>query len=230
MDQHRTLKGAGLSQLIAGCSQEQAQLSPTNEYCFELFRRALDQGNERAWINIQQQFRPLFIRWVLESVAVEVDHFIVEDMLQVALERFWLALSVSERPLAERFPYLGALLKYMKLCIKSACWEWQRGEMRQDRIHRRLVAATFAAPVQRPLEQLWVQKAEAARRDGVRRWLLEHCQDEAEMLVYRLTYEEELKPRQIAARYPEYFPAVEDVYRIKLRLYRRVQRAFECEE
>jgi hypothetical protein len=29
--------------------------------------------------------------------------------------------------------------------------------------------------------------------------LAEYCQDEAEMLVYRLTYEEDLKPRQIVA-------------------------------
>ena len=64
----------------------------------------------------------------------------------------------------------------------------------------------------------------------MRHWLAEHCWDEAELLVYRLTYEEDLKPRQIVAQHPEHFPAVQDVYRIKLRLYRRVQRTFDWEE
>ncbi|MCA9900457.1 MAG: hypothetical protein KC433_19835 [Anaerolineales bacterium] len=40
----------------------------------------------------------------------------------------------------------------------------------------------------------------------------------------------ELKPRQIVARHPEHFPDVKDVYRIKLRLYRRIQRKFDWEE
>lgn len=225
MNQHQSLKGASLSQLIAGCSQEQTQTSATNDYCFELFRRALDLGNEVAWATIQQQFHPLFVSWVLESVTAEVDHFMVEDMLQVALERFWLALSSADQPLAERFAYLGGLLKYMKLCIKSACIEWQRGEMRQNRIHKQLVTVTFSVPVQRPLEQLCIHKEHTARCEGVRIWLETHCQDEAEKLVYQLTFEEELKPRQIAARHPDHFPDVKDVYRIKLRLYRRIQRA-----
>ena len=82
----------------------------------------------------------------------------------------------------------------------------------------------------RPLEQLWSQKVHDSRCTAVRRWLAEHCRNEAELLVYRLTYEEELKPRQIVAQHPEHFPAVQDVYRIKQRLFRRIQRSFACEE
>ena len=82
----------------------------------------------------------------------------------------------------------------------------------------------------RPLEQLWSQKVHDSRCTAVRRWLAEHCRNEAELLVYRLTYEEELKPRQIVAQHPEHFPAVQDVYRIKQRLFRRIQRSFAWEE
>ena len=102
----------------------------------------------------------------------------VEDLLQIALERFWVCLSDSERP----------------------------------------------------LEQLWSQKAHDSRCTAVRHWLAEHCRNEAGTLVYRLTFKEELKPGQIVARHPEYFPNAQDVYRIKQRLYRRIQRAFEWEE
>jgi hypothetical protein len=230
MNQHYTLDNASLSQLSAGCCQEQTQISATCDCCFELFRRALELGDDHAWFAIQQQFRPLFVRWILETAIVGVDHFVVEDLLQVALERFWCALSASERPLANRFSHTGKLLKYMKRCVQSACLEWQRGETRQFHTQRMLTIDTFAASGQRPLEQLWSQKVYASRCTAVRHWLAEHCRDEAELLVYRLTYEEELKPRQIVAQHPEHFPDVEDVYRIKLRLYRRIQRAFEWEE
>lgn len=84
--------------------------------------------------------------------------------------------------------------------------------------------------LRRPLEQHWSQKVHASRCTAVRHWLAEHCRNEAETLVYRLTFEEELKPGQIVARYPEHFPNVQDVYRIKQRLYRRIQRSFEWEE
>jgi hypothetical protein len=229
MNQHRTLDKASLPHLIAGCCQEQTQISPKRGCCFDLFCRAFDLRDERAWFAIQQQYRPLFFRWAFESFTVEVDHFVVEDLLQVALERFWVCLSAAERPLTERFSHTGELLKYMKQCIKSACREWQRDEMRQHRLQNRLAVA-IDAPVRRPLEQHWSQKAHDSRCTAVRHWLEEHCRNEAELLVYRLTYEEELKPRQIVAQHPEYFPAVQDVYRIKQRLYRRIQRTFAWEE
>lgn len=229
MNQHRSLNRASLPQLIAGCCQEQTQILSKRGCCFELFRRAFDFGDDHAWFAIQRQYRALFIRWVLESITIELDHFVVEDLLQNALERFWCALAASERPLAERFTYTGELLKYMKLCVRSACREWQRGEYRRHRLQERLALAADA-PAPRPLELLWSQKVQANHCTMVRHWLEVHCQDEAEKLVYRLTYEEELKPRQIVAQHPEYFPAVEDVYRIKQRLYRRLQRAIERQE
>ncbi|GJM40876.1 MAG: hypothetical protein DHS20C20_11580 [Ardenticatenaceae bacterium] len=230
MNQAKSPKDASISQLMTGCSQEQTQGTLTKEYCFELFRRALDLGNEQAWAKIQQQFHPLFKSWVYELATFPVDSFVVEDMLQIALERFWRALSTSDQPLAERFPYFGALLKYMKLCVKSACHEWQQTELRQHRIQQQLVTVSFSTPVTRPLEQLWVHKEHLARCEGLRFWLKTHCQDEAEKLIYQLTFEEELKPRQIVARHPEHFPDVKDVYRIKLRFYRRVQRTFDLGE
>ena len=227
MNQHHTLINATLAELFSGCCQEQAKgvKDKSSGYSFELFRRALEQHDNDAWFGIQQQFRPLFARWVLEAAHFELDHFRVEDLLQTALARFWYALSDSDQPLAERFPCAGALLKYMKCCVQTACLEWQRGELRQQRLERRLALATIIDMPQRPLEADWLQKAHISRCEDVRHWLEECCQDEAEKLVYRLTYEENLKPRQIAAQHPGQFPAVQDVYRIKLRLYRRIQRA-----
>lgn len=42
----------------------------------------------------------------------------------------------------------------------------------------------------------------------------------------QLTYKHQPKPGQIVTRHPDHFPDVQDVYRIKLRLYRRIQRSF----
>jgi hypothetical protein len=229
MNQYRTLNKVSLPQLIVGCRQEQTNISSVRGCCFELFRRAIELGDDHAWFAILQQYRPLFARWVLESVTVEVDHFVVEELLQISLARFWHYLVAAERPLAARFSHTGQLLKYMKQCVRSACREWQRGEYRQVRLQQRLVVAVDV-PVRRPLEQHWSQKAHETRCTAVRHWLEEQCQDEAERLVYQLTYEEDLKPRQIVAQHPEHFPAVQDVYRIKQRLFRRIQRAFAWEE
>ncbi len=229
MNQHRTHDKVSLPQLIAGCRQEQTQISPKRGCCFELFRRAIDLGDDHAWFAVQQQYYSLFVCWTVEFLTVDIDHFIVEDLLQIAMERFWYRLSAAERPLTERFSHTGELLKYMKCCIKSACREWQRREYRQHRLQQQLVL-TVDAPVRRPLEQHWSQKVHASRCTAVRHWLAEQCRNEAELLVYRLTYEEDLKPRQIVAQHPEHFPAVQDVYRIKQRLYRRIQRSFAWEK
>jgi hypothetical protein len=230
MNQHRTPNKASLLQLIAGCRQEQTQISPKRGCCFDLFRHAIELGDDHAWFAIQQQYYPLFVHWAVESLTVDVDHFVVDDLLQIALERFWCAPSAAERPLAERFSYTGQLLKYMKQCIRTACCEWQRSEHWQQRIQQQLTLTMIAPPTPRPLEQHWSQKAYASRCTAVRHWLAEHCCNEAELLVYRLTYEEALKPRQIVAQHPEHFPAVQDVYRIKQRLFRRIQRSFAWEE
>ncbi|MCB8977892.1 MAG: sigma-70 family RNA polymerase sigma factor [Ardenticatenaceae bacterium] len=226
MNSQQTLIAASLSDLISSCCKEQNRLVPAQGICFELFRRAIELGDDPAWFAVQQQFRPLFVRWVYESYRGVLDHFMVEDLLQTALERFWCALAASPVPLADRFACTGALLKYMKQCIRSACREWQRSEMRAYRLHQRLAADAQSTPEPRPLERLWTQKAAAVQQENLRRWLQEQCQDEAEKMVYRLSFEEELKPGQIVTRHPEHFPDVQDVYRIKLRLYRRIQRSF----
>jgi len=112
----------------------------------------------------------------------------------------------------------------------GACREWQRGELRAHRLHQRLAADAPPTPEPRPLEQLWTQKAAAVQQENLRRWLQEQCQDEAERMVYQLSFEEELKPGQIVTRHPDHFPDVQEVYRIKLRLYRGIQRTFDWGE
>ena len=86
MNQHRTLDKASLPQLIAGCCQEQTQISSKRGCCFELFCCALELGDDQAWLAIQQQYYPLFTCWAVESLTAKADHFVVDERLAMEVD------------------------------------------------------------------------------------------------------------------------------------------------
>jgi RNA polymerase sigma factor (sigma-70 family) len=210
--------------IAAGCRDEARR--PRREergYCFELFRRALDEGSQPAWQAIAAQYNNLILDWV--HAAGPPDPAEVEDAAREALERFWRTLAGRGEPVASRFAHTGALLKYLQQCAVSTVLDRRRREGRSARLTARLQAYEGLAPPLAGPEEAAVERAERAEQVArVRAWVAA-VGDPAEQRVIRLSFADGLTPAEIAARFPAEFADAQSVRQIKERVLRRARRA-----
>lgn len=215
-----------LETVIEGCQAESNRpRSQEAGYCFELFRRALEEQQSAAWAAIDNQYKNLILHWIY-CCAPTLSRDEVEEIVPQTLPKFWRILHKSANPLAERFEHVGALLNYLKQCAISVLRDHERRTKRRQRLHVRL-----SAPDQTLLRQPETEQELLARIDReqlvalVRRWVETYVTDPQERRVLSLSFEVGLTPKQIAEQYTDEFGDVQTVRRIKERILKRAKRA-----
>lgn len=194
-----------------------------DRYCFELFRRALQLRNEYAWAALFEHYGNLVRGWIRRCPGSESVHLSIDEMMTLSFERFWHAIALKER-FAE-FESLPALLQYLRTCCSSVVRDrlrYQRFEYVLDDLEPDLPFPGGDEPSKTFLE---IEQAAAF-------WtmVLDLLQDEQEKRVVIASFVYDMAPRQIQARYPEDFPAVEAVYRIKRNVINRLRRVEELRD
>ena len=223
------VNNSSLQHIIIGCYQEsQAQNQTEKGYCYELFRRALDLNDQEAWVALIEQYQNLINFWIRKGTTRSLDEDILADLQQNTLERFWRTLSKKNAPqIKNKFNHVGAILKYLNKCAISSCVEWNRVQQRNQRIHEKLQTTTNISFTQNVIEEKSSLMQRQSHLQTVKDWLQTANLTDEEQLLYRLSYRDGLKPSAIAKQYPAIFPTAKDVYRVKLRLIKRIQRAIE---
>jgi DNA-directed RNA polymerase specialized sigma24 family protein len=92
-------------------------------YCYELFRRALLERNQRAYECLYTQYQPLVAGWVERHPSFPGADEEVQYFVNRAFEKMWHALGAEK---FSRFGDLKALLSYLKLCTHSAVIDFAR--------------------------------------------------------------------------------------------------------
>jgi len=190
--------------LAARCHDEMAksrQRQPADDqYCFELFRRALGLRDAAAWDAICQQYGHLVQSWLA------VDDPDTEALVNETFARFWQQIPPDR--FQHDFHHLGAVLGYLRKCARSAVVTHWRQEKRQAEIAKLLADRQASSPQRDPLLSLDAQELAAYVKARL---------DEREWLVIMLSFVHGLKPRQIYERYPTRFTSPHEVSRIKER-------------
>jgi DNA-directed RNA polymerase specialized sigma24 family protein len=220
------IKALPLTKLAQRCAREtrlffQGQSNDTG-YCFELFRLAFEDGDQEAWSRIYDQYRPLVTGWVKQHTAFCASDEEAQYFVNRAFEKMWGAMTPAK---FSRFSDLKFLLRYMQTCVHSVVVDHVRavrqsvlvllieGLADEDMIGKGVFVESLA------LAQVYRQ--EVWREISVR------LHNEEERLVVYCTFILALKPRKIHARYPERFPDVSDVYRVKENVLSRLRRDVE---
>jgi RNA polymerase sigma factor (sigma-70 family) len=193
-----------VSALAARCHDEMAksrQRQPADDqYCFELFRRALVLRDAAAWDAICQQYQRLVQSWLA------VDDSAAEALVNDTFARFWQQIPPDR--FQHDFHHLGAVLGYLRKCARSAAITHWRQEKRQAEIVKLLAGRQTGSPESDPLRGLDAQELAVYVKARL---------DEREWLVIMLSFVHGLKPRQIHERYPTQFTSPHEVSRIKER-------------
>ena len=181
------------------------------QYCYELFRCALVQRREEAWAAIYEQYHRLVYHWLghtSEDSDILVNH---------VFDRFWRALTPERFP---DFDSVKALLGYLKRCAQGVAIDARRKEERREARNAALVqmeraAARRVSDLSKVLDDIVSEQLYAHVTQALR--------GKEERLVFRATFEWEMKPAQIAARWPNTFDDARHVSRIKERILRRLR-------
>lgn len=216
-----------LDDVIERCADQTrryfSRLAFDPQHCFELFRRALGEGNERAWDAVFRQYRDLVAGWVRNHPEVLRNNNEIQDYVNRSFERMWAAVS---RTKFERFSSLSAVLAYLKMCVHSAIVEDARKASLLDRAVALddappgIEAETSAPAETAPERIVLTREARGAVRDAVNARL----QNKKERLVVHCLFELDLKPKAICARHPGVFADVDEIYLIRQRVLERLSR------
>jgi RNA polymerase sigma factor (sigma-70 family) len=135
-----------------------------------------------------------------------------EDIAQRAWEKFMRAAP----EVFERLMGMPAILGYLKRCVRSVFIDQMRKAKSDEKTETLLKREWVQVPSPEKLVLDSIFSEQFAEQVYAQL-------DEQEFLVFRLTFELDMTPRQIVEQYPHIFPDVHAVYRIKERAFRRLR-------
>lgn len=217
-----------LSIIIEGCrkiSRQRKREPAEKKYCFELFRRAIEERQNQAWTALKQQYDGLIHHWIIGCSSTPLSWQDREDLIQDTWSNFHRALKKYDISLTEHFEHVGALLKFLHNCAYTVTIKHWKRHQKAKRLQEELIeigTKVAEAPEEATLKRIVTD----TQRTALRMWREQHVTSTHEQVVFDCSFKEGLKPKQIAESYPEMFPDTKAVYRIKENLIKRVKRYF----
>src|SRR5579863_2703942 len=131
-----TLSQMNLSSLSTRCSHEMSKRrrkeSFDDAYCLEIFRRAIVQGIDQAWVVLQERFSDSIRIWlhIHPRNDVALRHDSEENYIAMTFSRFWHA--VHDQKL--EFQSLVAALSYLHATLNGIIMDTMRSQMRSKEV------------------------------------------------------------------------------------------------
>ncbi len=229
MDLSRTSVG----DLAAACRRETDRFrsgqTAADEYCFELFRRAICDRNDAAWEAVVVQYRGVVLTWVQRHGGATVEDS--DYWVNRTFDRFWSAMRPERFGLFEGLP---RVLKYLQMCAATAVLDELRSQRAtaHDSLDQ-LFSTGHGAEREASSVELSDPGGADAEASAVERlagqelWgaIAAEVPDEAERTVLYCSFALGMKPAEIAGKRPDLFAGVPDVYRIKRNVLERLRRS-----
>ncbi|MGB1249335.1 MAG: RNA polymerase sigma factor [Candidatus Promineifilaceae bacterium] len=200
-------------ELATLCDQRKKQ-PEYNEACMELFRRAIIEQDNEAWVLIYANFEKLIGHWISRKTIPEDSE--INDLVHDAWERFVRYYSAEHYRKAEAFPYIVA---YLRRCADTAVQEAIRKSQKEARVKENdseILEYRLSNDDQSAGEKL----------DNESAWdtIMAYCKDEKERIVLYQTIVHDMKRREILKAYPHLFKNENDLKQVKQTLMKRLKR------
>jgi hypothetical protein len=184
-----------------------------DRFALELFKRAVVDGENSAWIALQGIFHTQVIVWCRS--AARCPSADPEDLACATWERFWRSFTPAKLAAAG---HCAGVMSYLKLCARSAAAD-------EARSYRGLVSLDDS-PLERADAAPILDEAAVDRDARARFWSIVNASlhDERERVLAYLSYELDLKSTEIQSKRPDLFPSVTDVYQVARNVLDRLKR------
>jgi hypothetical protein len=209
-----------LSALIRRCAAESDRFyrgAPHDtRYSYELFRRAVVERDEGAWVFVYQHYSSLVEGWVRRCGAFSQSGESSDFFVAGAFAKFWRA--VTPERFAD-FATLAALLHYLHLCTTSVVIDSVRAQSWAEILPEEQVYHSrmpHYAPDEEALSRV--------EREEFWRFIASQLNGDDERAVMHDSFVLGLTPRAIFARHSDLFASVNDVYNVKRNVLGRLGR------
>ncbi len=186
--------------------------------CYELFRRALLERDQRAYECLYTQYQPLVAGWVERHPGFPAAGEEAQYFVNRAFEKLWHALTPEK---FHRFPDLKSVLSYLKLCTHSVVIDHARARQHAllDEESSDATLATQAAG-----GDVEDDAIERSQQQEFWRQINLRLADEKEQAVVFGSFVLAMKPAELQVRYAHLFGDVREVYRTKQNVLDRLRR------
>ncbi len=213
---YEALRQMDLSSLADRCGDEMKRQRRReafdDQYCLEIFRRAILQGADQAWTVLQQCFGETVRVWLRShpSCDLALRRDSEENYIALTFSRFWYAV----RDQQWEFQTLYAALSYLRATLNGIII---------DILRTHLGAKEVPLPeADSPDEP--VVSDEPGDEQAVWKSLQDLIPEPREQRLFYLLYYCGFKPREIAARCPQAFHDVKEIYRLNHNILERLRR------
>jgi len=191
-------------------------------YCFEIWRRAIQQRDHDAWEAVFNTYSSFVRNWLQKQTKNRPSIRFDEDALLNGV--FFRLLRFVTPEKFGNFPNLSALLKYLQMCCLTEVQDTVRDQQARffDISLERNVGGEDdnnndgeLSPANRISSDEDVERSATERSDRAPFWevVARHLPDEADKLAVYARFVHQMPPREIAQTYPQYFADVDGVYR-----------------
>ena len=187
-----------------------------SSYCFELFRRAIQESNQSAWESICIQYQPLVTGWVKKHRGFETTGEQIEYFVNGAFGKIAATLTPVR---FDGFPNIGSLLRYLKMCVHSVIVDYQRTVERAN--FYPLEDAAEEASTEPATED---QALDRSHDEALWEWMNAWLEDEKERRVIYGLFVLALKPQELYEHFRNLFAEVDEIYRVKQNVIARLRR------
>lgn len=226
MAQQHPAYSMSLEDLTLRCAAETESFfrhdSQDSQFCFELFRRALAENNQRAWEQIYLRFGTLVAGWAGNHPGIDGCDGEIQEYVNLAFQRLWAAASAAK---FDDFQSLPSLLAYLKMCVHSAIIDDVRRSNRTKLLQAYDVPSELKegiAPHSDSTPEQQYMEAESSK--AVWDAICARLHDEKERLVIYCQFVLGLKPKTIVAQHGDQFSDVSEIYRIRQVVLERLSR------
>ncbi len=184
-----------------------------DQYCLELFRRAMLEQDNAAWALVVERFHEYmmgsFRRHVKREAASRLDS--PENYVARAFDRFWLA-AVHNQQL--EFTTLVGALSYLRNCLYADILDTLRANSRSNEV---------VLPEPRFPDESAVEEHQEEDQ-GLWETIQGMLTNERERRVAYLLFYCNLKPREIVRSSPQEYSSVQEIYRLRRNIMERLWR------
>jgi hypothetical protein len=183
--------------------------------CFEVFRRAIVERDERCWRELQGIYGGQVIIWCRKAggaSGVEND-----ELAHLVWEKFWRSYAPHKLSAAAS---TASILRYLQMCAQSVATDIARRQAGPT-VSLERIGGELLDRGQTPDEV----QADRAARDSFWNLISEHLRGDRERAVIALGFKLGLKSAEIQAQRPDLFGDVRDVYRTTRNVLDRLARS-----
>ena len=190
-----------------------------DRYCFELFRRAIQEQDHYAWDVICIQYQSLVTGWVSQHSGFGSSGEDVEYFVNGAFGKISGTLSPEK---FQSFSDLGYLLRYLKMCVHSVITDYNRARDYAD-----LTALDEVEEEESHEMSPEDQALDHSNRQAFWNLTRTRLHDEKERVVIHGAFVLDLKPQEIYEHFRGLFSDVDEIYRVKQNIISRLRRDTE---